>query len=145
VLALTLTVAMTWGINGNVGAVTAFVWSDPRYLAHSVRELLTFPLTYYPIPLYFFLNVEEKKGDVSRKLYGPLVLLAVVFIGLFFYQAYVPLIQGIGELAQKPAFAKGGELSIFYLLLSHYFEHFLDTIFFTLLCLILFRSSPRCS
>jgi hypothetical protein len=50
----------------------------------------------------------------------------------------LPLSVGIGSLAQKPFFAKKCELGIPYLLASHYFEHFPDTIYFTLLSLFLY-------
>jgi hypothetical protein len=116
------------------------LWTDPRYLAHSVRELLTFPLTYFPIPLYFFYRGRGRPG--GKKTGGRLLVLiaclAAVFLAGLFYQSYLPLSAGIGELAQKPAFAGAGRLSIAYLLASHYFEHVLDSLYFALLCLLLY-------
>jgi hypothetical protein len=50
---------------------------------------------------------------------------------------------GIGQLAQTPPFAKAGTLSVPYLLASHYFEHLLDTIYFTLLTLLLWSFASR--
>ena len=51
--------------------------------------------------------------------------------------------EGVGTLAQKPEFAKGGELSVIYLLASHFFEHFLDTIFFALFATFVFLGNSR--
>lgn len=126
----------------------SFISNDPRYLAHGVRELLTFPLTYFPIPLYFFLREEKERGlasgsSMDRKLSFGIMCLLIIFMGGFFYEASIPLSRGIDSLAQRPTFAKGGKLSISYLLASHYFEHFLDTIFFALLCLLLYGLASR--
>ena len=74
----------------------------------------------------------------KRKLYQLAAVLTVLFLLGLFYQSYISLAAGIGELAQKPYFAKNGKLGIPYLLASHYFEHFLDTVYFTLLCLVLY-------
>lgn len=133
----------------NSSALSAYqtIWTDPRYLAHSVRELATFPLTYYTIPLYIFLM--RSRNSQSSRLHAPgSVKIAgwitgVLFLLLFAYQCIVPLQVGIGDLAQKPDFAKDGELSVLYLLASHYFEHFLDSLFFILFSLILFFSYMR--
>ena len=67
---------------------------------------------------------------------------AVLFLVGFVYQVVISLANDVGSLAQRPDFAKGGELSIAYLLASHYFEHVLDSLFFALLTLLLvaFRS-----
>jgi hypothetical protein len=118
------------------------VWTDPRYLAHSVRELATFPVTYFPIALFFLfgkshLNSLPSQNCSNNSKY--MILFTLTFIGLLIYQMYVSLTAGIGQIAQKPAFAESGSLSICYLLASHYFEHFLDTIYFTLLCLLLYN------
>lgn len=125
-----------------------FILTDPRYLAHGVRELLTFPLTYFPIPLYFFLRGEKERGLASgsvtdRKLAAGIICLLIIFMAGLFYEAFIPLSEGIGKLAQRPDFAKGGKLGIPYLLASHYFEHFLDTIFFALVCLLLYGFASR--
>jgi hypothetical protein len=122
------------------------VWSDPRYLAHSVRELATFPLTYYPIPLAVLLWRERPLAEhpVSRRLPEAVIATAaVVFVVGFLVQVRVSLANHVGSLAQRPAFARGGELSIPYLLASHYFEHVLDSIFFALLTLLLVAWASR--
>ncbi len=130
-------------LNGSIADTFILIWANPRYLAHSVRELLTFPVTYFPIPLYFILRGEKKvgasvKGVPSRNFKYFIAGLAVVFLLALLYQSYVPLAEGIGNLAQKPDFAKGGNLGVPYLLASHYFEHFIGTVYFTLLCLLLY-------
>jgi len=131
----------------NLGDLSAplFLWADPRYLAHSVRELLTFPLTYFPVVLYFLYRDrrEPTGGKADAKLKVVIACLALVFLGGLLYQSIVPLSAGIGELAQKPGFAEGGRLSIAYLLASHYFEHVLDSVYFTLLCLLLHGWATR--
>ena len=113
---------------------------NPRYLAHSVRELMTFPVTYFPIPLFFLMrkekNTHNSKQDKKLNLF--IVSLAIAFSIGFSYQVYISLSEGIGTLAQKPSFAKKGELGIPYLLASHYFEHFLDSIYFALFSLFLY-------
>jgi hypothetical protein len=124
---------------------TTAVFCDPRYLGHSVRELATFSLTYFPIPLAWWLFVSPD-GNGSR--WSPRLLTATAATaGLFTialaYQVVVPLEHGVGELAQSPEFAHGGRLSIGYLLASHFFEHFLDTLFFALLCVILAATPSR--
>ena len=119
------------------------ICTDPRYLAHAVRELATFPLTYFPIPLYFILLREksvsgfgaEKKHRILQLF---LVAFSLIFLAGFIYEVWAAILGGIGNLSQKPAFAHGGKLGIPYLLASHYFEHFLDSIYFTLLTLVLF-------
>jgi len=139
---LSLLIIMTFIVNQNVISSLIYVWTEPRYLAHSVRELMTFPIIYYPIPLFFFLHFDTNEKQYQKIIRIPKTVLmsAIIFFALFIYQSVIPLLEGIGSLAQKPDFAKDGTLSIAYLLSSHYFEHFLDTIFFTLLSLILFFS-----
>jgi hypothetical protein len=138
----------TYLFNRNFADVLSLVWQSPRYLAHSVRELLTFPLTYYPVPLFLCLkeSASSQRFDQSREerhLKNIIIGLSAAFILLFAYQAYIPLVRGVGNLAQNPSFAKGGQLTIPYLLTSHYFEHFLDTVYFSLLCLILYAFSEK--
>lgn len=109
--------------------------SDPRYLAHSVRELATFPLTFFPIPLaLWFASQSSENSSFSLESRRPLLILSALAIPLLLIQIWIPLTVGIGELAQKPTFADA-PLPIEYLLASHYFEHVLDTIFFTMVCL----------
>lgn len=135
----------TFLFNRNIVGAFFAVWGDPRYLAHSVRELLTFPVTYFPLPLYLILRGEKQKrgggyrrGKQNTNLKYAIACLAILFLLGLFYQSYISLTEGIGNLAQKPDFAKCGKLGIPYLLASHYFEHFLDTIYFSLLCLLLY-------
>lgn len=120
-----------------------FLVISPRYLAHSVRELATFPLTFFPLPLYFFLRSYAPKSQESAvpgwNLHILIVICGVIFLALLILQSIPPLQEGIGNLAQQPSFARGGKLGIPYLLASHYFEHLLDTIFFTLASLLLYR------
>ena len=139
-ISLLLCVLVTYLVNNDLFRAIAHVWTEPRYLAHSVRELATFPLTYYPIPLYIMLKYGEDLNITLRfdRVAKTMALIAILFLILFAYQSVIPLQKGIGELAQKPSFAKGGELSVAYLLSSHYFEHFLDSVYFSLFCLILF-------
>jgi hypothetical protein len=138
--AAAVAVGMTWLVNRDPMAAVAGVWSDPRYLAHSVRELVTFPLTYYPLPLAVLLVGEAPMRKGRREVGGPDLLigiLAAVFAAGFLFQVAVSLGHDIGALAQRPSFAAGGRLGIPYLLASHFFEHCLDSLFFTLVTLLL--------
>ncbi|MCB9357897.1 MAG: hypothetical protein H6506_02170 [Calditrichaeota bacterium] len=106
--------------------------SDPRYLAHSVREIATFPLIFFPIPLAFWLaNVPLRDGGFPRKLIFPLIVLLIIALPLLAYQVFLPLSRGISSLAQHPSFSHD-PLPIPYLLASHFFEHVLDTVYFSL-------------
>jgi hypothetical protein len=138
---------MTWWANSQPLGAVLDVWADPRYLAHSVRELVTFPLTYYPLPLALLLAREGRNLRDSLSPTGwpdkAMTAAAGVFLVGFSYQVVVSLVNDVGALAQKPAFAEGGELSIAYLLASHYFEHLLDTLFFALLTIILVAIARR--
>lgn len=140
-LAAGLMVLFTVMANGRLIFPLVQAWSDPRYLAHSVRELATFPLTYFPLPLFFLLRsgADSNPGEAgpNRAVTKGVAVLAALFLAGLAYQAILPLRIGISDLAQNPSFAKEGGLSIPYLLASHYFEHFLDTLFFTLLTLII--------
>ena len=138
--AVALVVAMTWLVNRDPLAAVIAVWRDPRYLAHSVRELVTFPLTYYPLALAVLLAGEAPRRRERRAVSGPDLLigaLAVLFAAGFLFQVAVSLGHDIGALAQQPTFAAGGRLGIPYLLTSHVFEHVLDSLFFTLVTLLL--------
>lgn len=107
---------------------------DPRYLAHSVRELATFPLVFFPLPLALWLaGTQPETSRRSQNLPKGIAVLLLAALPLLTVQVLIPLQAGIDNLAQQPDFARDG-LSINYLLASHYFEHVLDTIFFTLLC-----------
>jgi hypothetical protein len=124
-------------------------WTDPRYLAHSVRECATFPLTYFPLPLYFFFRGKASEGSLRHnrlpaRAWLVSTVLALLFIALLAYQAAAALGAGIGTMAQRPGFAGGHALPVYYLIASHYFEHVLDTVYFTLLCLVLFNLQGAC-
>ena len=136
-----LLLGMTLYLNPHPVAILNDIWSSPRYLGHSVRELLTFPLTYFPIPLYFFLKQEPMSKDLQsdQRVIFVFWMFSLMFLIGVAYQAAAVLAVGIGETAQTPPFAKDGKLSILYLLSSHYFEHFLDTVYFSLCCLLLYR------
>ncbi len=143
-----LILTMTWLLNDHNLCPLWELWTNPRYMAHSVRELATFPLTYFPLPLYFLFknekNEREENSPIPNKTKALLFVPALLFLLGFSYQVAFSLSHGIENLAHKPPFAQGGRLSVTYLLTSHYFEHFLDTLFFTLVCLILARlGSPR--
>lgn len=138
--AVAVAVGMTWLVNRDPLAAVSGVWSDPRYLAHSVRELVTFPLTYYPLALALLLAGEAPTRRERRAVSGTDLLigaLAALFAAGFLFQVAVSLRHDIGALAQQPAFAAGGRLGIPYLLASHFFEHVLDSLFFSLLTLLL--------
>jgi hypothetical protein len=143
-LAAVLVVAVTWVVVPRPVATAALVLRDPRYLAHGVRELVTFALIYFPLPLAFWLSrsPEQRGFRWSRSLVLTVVVLGAVFTGALAYQVLVPLERGVSELAQHPDFAPDGMLSIPYLLASHFFEHFLDSLFFALLCVLILSPRP---
>jgi hypothetical protein len=119
----------------------AHAWSNPRYLGHSVREIATFTLTYFPLLLWLMIKKEQPVPGpypADARLPTPAIVAFTVFMILFAYQVAVSLRADIGSIAQKPDFAVGGELTVPYLLASHYFEHFLDTLFFALSGLLFF-------
>jgi len=137
---LSMILFITAGVNMNDFSAVVTSLTSPRYLAHSIRELATFPLTYFPPALYLLFKAENEKKrstEVGKIPALPMVL-AALFLLLAALQAYFPLAEGIGSLAQKPGFAKGGKLSVSYLLASHYFEHFTDALFFSFLCFVLY-------
>lgn len=126
-------------LTGGLGQL-ATVWLRPRYLAHSVRELATFPLLYYPVPLAVWLERLPRRRPRCSPGRQTLVLLAglaVVVAAGFAFQVAVSLGAGIDTLSQRPPFAGGHPLGIPYLLASHYFEHVLDATFFVLVALLL--------
>jgi hypothetical protein len=146
ITAAALTALFTVVFNSDPLGAVVTAWTDPRYLAHSVRELATFTITYFPLPLSllaFGPSGEVPPPQHSRRDSVWIVVLLGVTAAAFVYQCYVPLTAGIGDQAQKPPFAKSGSLSVPYLLASHYFEHVLDTIYFTLLALLLWSVAAR--
>lgn len=139
-----LLILLTMLFNGASLHPLLSTWTDPRYLAHSVRECATFPLVYFPLPLYIFFRKKAGKGTPDHggfpaKAWPASAVLALLFIALLAYQAAAALGAGIGTMAQKPGFAGGSALPVYYLIASHYFEHVLDTVYFTLLCVVLFN------
>jgi len=119
---------------GNFLSDLKYVFTNNRYLAHSVRELVTFPVTYFPLFFIIFYDFREInlklnfKADKSIQWF--ILFSLVIFIILFMYQTVLPLKEGISNLSQKPDFMKSYHLPLLYLITSHFFEHFLDTIFF---------------
>ena len=147
-LAAVLVLGITSIANRGSISPVFWIWTEPRYLAHSIRELVTFPLTFFPLALYYVfkrdLNPNPSITSVQRsKLLLFISILSGLAVLLVAYQIIIPLTQGIGNLAQKPAFAHGGKLSIPYLVTSHFFEHVLDSIYFTLLSLVLWNAAMR--
>lgn len=145
--AVAVAVAVTWLATGDPVVAVAEAWQDPRYLAHSVRELVTFPLTYYPLALAALLAGEPPAVRRERRAvsWPDLAIggLAALFAVAFLHQVVVSLGHDIGALAQQPSFAEGGRLGIPYLLASHFFEHFLDSLFFLLVTLLLVWAPPK--
>jgi hypothetical protein len=138
--AVLLLAAVTVVANRDPVVAFAAAWTEPRYLAHSVRELVTFPLTYYPLPLAVLLAREPAAhGGVTpaTRVAWLMAGLLLIFAAGFGYQVIAALGHDIGALAQRPDFAVGGRLGIPYLLASHAFEHLLDSIFFALVTLLL--------
>jgi len=144
ILSILIFLFMTVLVNRNL-KTPFLIWENPRYLAHSVRELATFPVTYFPIVLFFFIKDGPSSHEASPLLKKHQRRLIYVFLFLFLlgfgYQVFVSLSAGIETLAQKPFFAKNGSLGIPYLFSSHFFEHVLDTIYFIFLCFLLFGLS----
>ncbi len=114
--------------------ITALNWCgwrgflNPRWLAHGLREVSTYPLTGIPIALAGVVLVETHLCGTSKLRVRPnlqgLVLLGIGF-AIVFAQLLVLRSADVLSLAQRPSFAPNG-LSISYLLFSHVFEHFLD-------------------
>ena len=130
-----LILAYTYFVNFDVASIIVSVWKDDRYLAHSVREIATFTITYFPLCYYLFAQYES--DNISKPPSRFLIsMLLLVTLAILVYQAYYPLTTGIENLSQQPQFTRGRPLSIPYLLASHYFEHFIDSIFFVLFSML---------
>ncbi len=128
---------VTWLVDGP--ALLVEVWSDPRYLAHSVREIATFPVLYYPVPLAVWLATARRRRPrelPARGVMGVLGVLALLFAAGFGFQVWVSLAVGVDSMSQRPAFAGGEPLGVPYLLASHSFEHVLDAAFFAVTALL---------
>ncbi len=74
----------------------------------------------------------------------PVITYAVSYLYLAWYHRTPFLLEhGVGDLTQRPDFARDGGLSVPYLLASHFFEHFLDSLFFAALCVLIGVGSTR--
>jgi hypothetical protein len=115
-------------------SLTVFTWPgadaflNPRWLAHSIREIATYPLTALPIAFASIGVVEQYlsgcRGWIVRLRPWSVTLFASGIL-LLIIQLFLLRNANILAIAQKPAFAAHG-LSIPYLLSAHVFEHFLD-------------------
>ena len=131
--AVLLIVVITTIINGDFFSTLIDLGTDNRHLAHSVREIATFGLTYFPLTLVV-IQPHLSAGDHKPSL-TLLLITFIVALGPVLYQVIMPLQEGIDNLAQAPSFTKGEGLGITYLLASHFFEHFVDSLFFLSLSL----------
>jgi hypothetical protein len=127
---------------------------NPRWLAHSVREHATYPLTAVPIALACILGTHayvtrQQTGSTAIRPRLPLPALVVLGLGILLLTAQLLILRqtNVLAIAQKPSFAPEG-LSVGYLLASHVFEHFLDFVFIAPLCaglyaLLVWLAAPR--
>lgn len=129
-----LCMGVAGGVLVGISVVTFPGWQsflNPRWMAHSIRELATYPLTGIPIALASSLLVARYLSGVDTWLIQvrtpSLILMGAGSLILIWQLKYL---QGadVHAMAQRPPFASGG-LSIPYLLFSHVFEHFLDFVF----------------
>ena len=118
-----------------MGALTGFTFPglraflNPRWIAHSVREMATYPLTGVPIALAGVLLAEQRLSGVRAWTIKPRALsLSLIGAGVLILLGQLVYLMNADVLAmaQRPAFAGGKSLSVAYLLFSHVFEHFLD-------------------
>ena len=110
-------------------------FANPRWLAHSIREVATYPLTGIPIALAAVALTESYLSGVAGYVVTirPMSLLLIGSgVAMVLVQLLLLRRVSISSIAQRPAFAPQG-LSIPYLLASHVFEHFLDFLFISLL------------
>lgn len=108
---------------------------NPRWMAHSIRELATHPVTGVPIALTSILLVERYISGLEIWVIKPRRLsLILIGIAIVIVAAQLLFLKNVDVLAiaQKPAFA-ADTLSIPYLLCSHVFEHFLDFVLIAIL------------
>lgn len=101
---------------------------NARWMAHSIRELATYPLTGIPIALVGILVAERYVSGIrilTLKVGARSLILLSVGVLIVAGQLLWLLNMDVLAMAQKPAFAPEG-LSVSYLLASHVFEHFLD-------------------
>ncbi len=135
--------------------VSVYFWpgfrafSNPRWIAHGIREVATQPFTTLPFALLGILLVVRYLYGSKHFLWrSDISYLAIILFGLGVLIVVGQVVflsrHSIRDMAQKPAFAPEG-LSIPYLLCSHVFEHFLDFVFIFVLsggifCLIVWLS-----
>ena len=104
------------------------VFRNPRWLAHSMREVATFPLTGIPLALASIVLTAHALSGPSTWIVQP-GWLSLLLIGIAASIVAVEFAAvrnaDVLALAQKPSFAAEG-LSVFYLLAAHVFEHLLD-------------------
>jgi hypothetical protein len=119
-----------------ISALTFPGWQaflNPRWMAHSIRELATYPLTGIPIACIGILLVERYLSGLKTWMVkvGSLSLILIA-VGLVIAAGQLMWLMNVDvmAMAQKPSFSAAG-LSVPYLLTSHVFEHFLD---FVLIC-----------
>ncbi len=120
--------------------VNSGVFTNSRWLAHGVRELLTNGFITFPLVFGLLYQIESKFNKPQKKN-GPTPLLYLLFIITFVLVAYnlIALINiDISGVAQAPIFAKQGKLSIPYLAFFHFFEHILDYFYIALLSSIIY-------
>jgi len=124
-----------------MAGMSLFTWQswaalrNPRWLAHSMREVATFPLTGVPIALAATVLVQSALG--SEGVWSMRISnLSAVLLGFAALIVATELIiirnVRILSIAQRPAFA-GERMTVLYLLASHVFEHALDFVFMGLL------------
>lgn len=140
-LGLAVTVSLL--VNQNLRDMLALFKSDPFFNAHSIREIFTFSLVYFPIPLFVILKMEqrvESRGKFvnSQNLRRLIILLAIVFVFGLAGQLYVAL-TGVSDMNMtNQAFAVVSKKGVPYLLATHFFEHALDTVYFALAALFFY-------
>jgi hypothetical protein len=109
-------------------------FTEPRWLAHSVREIATYPLTAVPAGLGAIILAESYTlpGGIW-KVDIPLwsIVLFVIAVLLLIWQLITLRRTDVLGMSQKPSFAPEG-LSVPYLLTSHVFEHTADMLFIAL-------------
>lgn len=119
-----------------ISALTFSGWQaflNPRWMAHSIRELATYPITGIPIALIGILLAERyMSGQKAWVVKVGSISLIPIAVGLVIVAGQLIWLMNVDvmAMAQKPSFSADG-LSIPYLLTSHVFEHFLD---FVLIC-----------
>ncbi|MCW5979283.1 MAG: hypothetical protein KIT09_14505 [Bryobacteraceae bacterium] len=125
-LAAAMSAALTgWSWNG----WEAFL--NPRWLAHSIRELATYPLTGVPLAVAGVVVIEYAVSGARRwtvRVGTPSAVLLGVAVAMVAGQFIMLRQTDVLAIAQRPSFAPLG-LSLAYLLASHVFEHFLDFVF----------------